>query len=66
MTPRRPEVLISVPLEGLPTVRFLCDSAEDEERLRRWLRHASALQGLPDLVRRLAGEQPQRMGTATP
>jgi hypothetical protein len=34
---RPPELVVILPFEGEPTVRLVCFTAEDEQRLRTWL-----------------------------
>jgi hypothetical protein len=47
---RAPELLFAVTLEGLPTMRIVADSFEDELRLRRWLRSPGSRRRLLDAV----------------
>jgi hypothetical protein len=48
-----PALRIVLELEQLPELRLLADSAEDELRLRAWLRRSDVLRRLPELLERL-------------
>jgi hypothetical protein len=45
-----PELVLRIPLEGIPKVRIDAQSHEDEQRIRVWLRATSALGSLPAAV----------------
>lgn len=38
-----PAVVVVVPLEGRGSIHLICDTAEDERRLRSWLRRSREL-----------------------
>jgi hypothetical protein len=48
---RPPQLLLTLELEQRPVAEILAASAEDEERLLRWLEHADAVDKLPAFVR---------------
>lgn len=46
----RPALVVVLPYEGIPELRLVADSSEDERALRLWLRSSSALRELPEAV----------------
>lgn len=53
---RRPELLVVVPLEGVPELFVYSETYEDEQRLRIWLRVTRAPEVLAWIVLRLIEE----------
>jgi hypothetical protein len=48
-----PELVVRVPLEGDARIILDARTAEDELRLRAWLRYSSAFEALPAILARL-------------
>lgn len=46
----RPRLVVVLPLEGDPELRFEADSHAGELALRLWLRRASSVGALPDAI----------------
>jgi hypothetical protein len=50
---RKPRFVIVLGLEQRPRLYLVCDSREDEIRLRGWLRRAGVVRQIPQLVDQL-------------